>query len=127
MNKKGNIKNLKKGGTIGNKGGSGRPPDWLKEHCRGIVDKLKLIERLGKIGSGANVDSTTTIDGRIVPIPAPMTAQVKAIQELLDRGFGRPDQSIGLTDGEGRALGVAVLPLCDMGDPGKIEAAINKK
>lgn len=112
------MKNLLPGGKPGNKGG-GRPPDWLKKKCAGLIDRKKLVERLAKIAAGELVDTTTTIDGRIIRIPAPMQAQVKAAQELLDRGFGKAPMSIELP---GQIVPcVALLPMQDKGESGGIK------
>lgn len=60
----------------------GRPLSSIKELCRQYVVNDKLIERLCKI---AKDNKTATRD------------QIRAIEVLLDRGFGKPEQEIGIT------------------------------
>lgn len=59
----------------------GRPPDSIKELCRQYVLNDKLIERLCKIAKTADKEND----------------QIKAIEILLDRGFGKAEQAIDLT------------------------------
>lgn len=100
--RKKDISGLKKGNP-GNKGG-GRTPDWLKEHCRDIVNREKLIERLAKVAAGEEVDVNVTQEGERIKCPAPIMAQLKAIQELLDRGFGKPAQAVEHTGKDGGSI-----------------------
>ncbi len=62
----------------------GRPPDSIKELCRAYVLNDKLIERLCKIAVSAPRHND----------------QIKAIELLLDRGFGKAEQAIDLTTHE---------------------------
>jgi len=79
----------------GKRPGAGRPLDWLKEHTREIIRKDKLVERLAKIASGQNIDQPLT-NGEIVPFPAPVAEQRKAILDLLERGYGKPEQMVDM-------------------------------
>ena len=97
--KPGNVANPK-GGKIGNKGG-GRPSNALIELCKGIVDRKKLIERLGKIAAGEEVTPAMgpfgplkDKHGKQIYAVAPIKAQIDAISELLDRGYGKAVQQV---------------------------------
>ena len=61
---------------------TGRPPNAIKELCREFVFNDKLIERLSAIAKG---EHEATRD------------RIRAIEVLLDRAYGRPDQEIGIT------------------------------
>lgn len=104
----------------GKREGAGRKPDWLREKCQNIVSDKKIIERLAQIAAGELVDTTTTIDGRLIPVPAPMAAQVKAAAELLDRGFGKSVQTIAGDPERPLISSVALLPLQSKGESGGI-------
>lgn len=82
----------------GRREGAGRNPDWLKEQTRGIVKKDKLVERLALIANGGLIDQPLT-NGEIIPLPAPVAEQRKAILDLLDRGFGKVTQPVSGEDG----------------------------
>lgn len=61
---------------------TGRPPNAIKELCREYVFNDKLIEKLASIAKSAK---TQTKD------------QIRAIEVLMDRGFGKAEQSVELT------------------------------
>lgn len=61
---------------------TGRPPNAIKELCRRLVFNDKLIERLSAIATN---DEEQTRD------------QIRAIEVLLDRGFGKAEQSLDIT------------------------------
>lgn len=61
---------------------TGRPPNAIKELCRELVFNDKLIERLSAIATN---DEEQTRD------------QIRAIEVLLDRGFGKAEQSLDIT------------------------------
>lgn len=74
--------------------GAGRPADWLKAKCRDIVNKEQLVEFLGKVAGGRNVDVSVTETGIRVSVPAKMRDRLFATTDLLDRGYGKPNQTI---------------------------------
>lgn len=80
-------------GNPGNKGG-GRKPDWLKAKCQGIIADLKLIEFLGQVASGKDVDQRINENGECLKVPADVKDRLKALDMLLDRGFGKPLQQV---------------------------------
>lgn len=71
----------------------GRPPNAIKELCREFVFNDKLIERLSTIARTAEKDSD----------------QIKAIEVLMDRGFGKSEQSIDLTTHDNRPTSDVLL------------------
>jgi hypothetical protein len=84
-----------------NPGISGRKPDWLKEFCRKIVDEKKLIPRLAKIAAGEPIDQVINREtGEELCVPAPIDAQIKAINQLLDRGWGKSVQAVEVEVGD---------------------------
>lgn len=100
MNKNGNPQNLNKGGTLGNKGG-GRHPDWLKAKCAKILKDKKLIEFLGNVASGKDVEQKINENGEVLKVPADVKDRLRAVEMLLDRGFGKPIPDIeGLGGGD---------------------------
>ena len=103
---------LAKGGA---RKGSGKPPDWLRIKCQRLISDKKIVERLASIAAGELMDTTTLMDCRLIPVPAPMQAQVKAAQELLDRGFGKPVQSIMPVDDKGKFTPYSLIVKIDDG------------
>lgn len=86
-------KNLNKGNP-GNKGG-GRKPDWLKAKCAKIIEDNALIEFLGDVASGENVEAVVSIDGKnSLKVPAKVKDRLAATEMLLDRGFGKVPQVV---------------------------------
>ena len=88
------------GGKKGNKGG-GRTPEALKILCKNILEKRKLIEKLGDIASGDPIVPALGAFGPIkdkkgnqVYVAAPIKTQVEAIFGLMDRGYGKPTQQV---------------------------------
>lgn len=63
----------------------GRTPNSIKELCREFVLNDKLIEKLSYIAKNAEKDSD----------------QIKAIEILMDRGFGKAEQAIDVTTTHG--------------------------
>ena len=96
--KKGEVTNPK-GGKIGHRGGTGRPLNSIREMCREIVFNDRLVERLARFARGEGVRDYVAEDGKIYKdaIPAKVNEQIEAAQILIDRGFGRPEQSLDIT------------------------------
>jgi hypothetical protein len=86
------LKNGVQGSSGGPRPNSGRPPDWLKEKCKTIVDRRELIEFLGRVAAGEKVDRYVTEFGKSVKVQASVKDRIAAVKELVDRGFGKPDQ-----------------------------------
>lgn len=89
--KKGNK--LAKGGERPN---CGRPSDWLRERCVALISKHKLIEFLADVASGEYTETIELASG--IKTQQKKSAEpkerMKAIEILLDRGFGKAPQSI---------------------------------
>lgn len=81
-------------GEGGARPGAGRPAEWLKAKCREIVDRDDLIGFLGKVAKGADIDQVVTPMGECLKVPASVKNRIAAATELLDRGYGRPNQTV---------------------------------
>lgn len=82
---------------------AGRKPDWLKAQCSKIIKDKKLIQFLGNVASGEKITKTDIFDlsGKKVghsESSATPKDRIKAIELLLDRGFGKPVQPVGDKD-----------------------------
>ena len=83
--------------AIGNKGG-GRPPEWLIAECKKYVEKREIIKFLADVAGGENVREVQSGDGsEVVGAPAEIRDRLKAAEMLLDRGWGKPDQSMDVS------------------------------
>lgn len=91
---------------------AGRTPDWLRQYTRNIIEKDKLVERLALIASGGLIEQPLN-NGEIIPLPAPVAEQRKAILDLLERGYGKPDQTIDLNVSQSE---LAAAPTADIRD-----------
>lgn len=80
-------------GVIGAPGGkrknAGRTPEWLAAKCAKIVDRKKLVEFLAKVASGEDMEQVVTDKGEILRVPASIKDRIKAVEILLNRGFGK--------------------------------------
>lgn len=77
----------------GKREGAGRPGDWLRKYTQRIVKRDKLIARLALIARGGDIPQPLN-NGEVVPIPAPVAEQRKAILDLLERGYGKVTQPL---------------------------------
>lgn len=78
----------------GKRKGAGRRPDWLKKKCCDLVDKNKLVEFLSRVADGS--ESFMALDklGRAVEIGPEIKDRLRAVEMLLDRGFGKAIQGV---------------------------------
>ena len=76
--------------------GDGRPNDWLREKCRELVHRGKIVEFLASVANGENLEQAVGNEGEIISIPASVRDRIKATEVLLDRGFGKADQAIDM-------------------------------
>ena len=94
--------NLLPGGVLGNKGGSGRPPDALRELCKDLINEYDLVRRFAKVAAGEPIVPAMGAFGPIIDkktkkqmlVPAPILAQEKAWEALMDRGYGKSVQPV---------------------------------
>jgi hypothetical protein len=73
---------------------AGRKPDWLKEKCQTIIDREELIDLLGRVARGDDMEQVVTDNGEVLQVPASIKDRLKAIEMLLTRGFGKPDSDV---------------------------------
>lgn len=76
-------------GRGGKRAGAGRPADWLKAKCASIVDKKKLVEFVARVASGEETEPHVTKDGEVIDCAPSIHDRLKAVEMLLDRGFGK--------------------------------------
>jgi|WetSurMetagenome_2_1015567.scaffolds.fasta_scaffold53564_4 hypothetical protein len=80
--------------ALGHSGkGTGRPPDWLKKKCQELVDRNKLIDWLASVASGKE-NETVISQGETYTIPASQDTRLRALNMLLDRGYGKVPQPV---------------------------------
>lgn len=86
-------------GTGGARPGAGRTLNAIKELCREHVFNDQLVERLARIARGDAVNDYITEDGKVLKgiWAAKVNEQIAAAQILLERGFGKPEQSLDVT------------------------------
>lgn len=115
MKKRGNKQYLLKGGVVGHDGSNaGRPPDWLKEKCKKIVQDKKLVEFLADVASGKKINKTDVYDltgkkvGESESSAAPKD-RIHATEILLDRGFGKVLQDVRNVDDDGKAVPYSIV------------------
>jgi len=96
-------------GQGGARPGSGRPAEWLKAKCREIVDRNKLVEFLGRVAKGEDIDQMVTPMGECLKVPASVKNRIAATTELLDRGYGKPNQVIEVQLGFAMTLVAEVM------------------
>ena len=83
-------------GHGGPRPGSGRPADWLKAKCRDLVKKHKLLDFLCDVANGEYVQTVVTSSGQKLDhkVSADVQYRLKALDMMLDRGFGKASQEI---------------------------------
>lgn len=95
------LRNGVKGAQGGKRQGAGRTPDWLKEKCKSLLDKKRLIDFVGDVAAGEPVQAyfgSKDADGRQHKTEATVSADVKerlrAVEMLKEWGFGKSSQPI---------------------------------
>jgi len=81
-----------------NPGRAGRAPNWLKAKCRELVGNNKLISFLADVARGKDVVTRLSLDGDELHIPADIKDRLRALEMLLDRGYGKPQQEVVKTE-----------------------------
>ena len=87
-------KNLAVGGTLGNKGGTGRPTDLFKAKCAKYIDQYQLIKFVADVAAGGNVENRTSENGELIKGPANVKDRLHATEMLWDRAFGKALQEV---------------------------------
>jgi len=102
-NPRGNPQNFRRDGSPGHRGAGGRPPDWLKKKCCSLVEKKKLIEFLAAVAAGDPFIEKTRISGsgdiENVRGSADVKDRLRAVEMLLDRGWGKSVQVMDTPEG----------------------------
>lgn len=79
----------------------GKDLDWLKEKCRELVRRDKIVEFLANVAKGEPVEQAVGSEGEVISIPASVRDRIKATELLLDRGFGKASQPMELSGQDG--------------------------
>ena len=87
------------GAPKGHKGSPGRQPDWLRERCRKLVKRHELVEYLADVAKGKAIEPrrlTDILTGKVTVVmePASTKDRTKAVELLLNRGWGFPAQTV---------------------------------
>lgn len=127
------LKHGVQGASGGAREGAGRPTDWLRQKCREIIDKKAVLEFLGGVVAGENFEQVVNSDGEVIALPPPLKDRLKASELLLDRGYGKPGQSVEVTGADGeplQSLGaqdvVAILRAFEGGDSPEAKGGAGK-
>ena len=97
--KRGRVENLTPG-NLGNKGGTGRPPEWFRGACAELASHEEVLKFLGKVVKGEPVEERIlpALGGRKgaeevkVLVTAAIKDRITAWEKLADRGFGKVAQ-----------------------------------
>lgn len=82
----------------GPRANSGRDPNWVKKKCQDLIDKHKLLEFLAEVASGEYKEAWVSIKTeKTIMRPVDAETRMKAINMLLDRGYGKPLQDMQLS------------------------------
>lgn len=88
------LKNGNKQASGGKRENAGRKPDWLKEKCQKIVDRIKVLEFLGDVVEGKDVEQIVNDVGETLRVPPPIRERIKASEILLERAYGKVKQEL---------------------------------
>ena len=88
-----------KRGNPGNKGGTGRPPEWFKAECAKLASSEASLKFLSDCIKGAKIEpkcvyDTETKEMKTFLVPVHPETRLKAWEKAADRGFGKPDQPV---------------------------------
>lgn len=83
----------------GKREGAGRKPDWLKEKCRKLVDRKKLLEYVARVAAGEETERVVIrLPGNggsdVEEVPCSTKDRLHAFELLMDRGFGKAIQAV---------------------------------
>lgn len=95
---KGLLKSGAKPARGGKREGSGRKPDWLKEKCKALVDRHKLLEYLANVAAGVETQTVVVkisqFQSETEEIPCDTKDRLHAVEMLLERGYGKPAMEV---------------------------------
>lgn len=93
---------FKKGqqGLGGKRDGAGRPPDWLQDKCKSLLDKHKLIDFVAGVASGEEVERSVTQFGKVFYHVAGVKERLRAVEMLKDWAYGKSPQNVSLQASE---------------------------
>lgn len=78
----------------GKRDGSGRKPDWLKEKCKKLIDKHKLLEYVARVAAGEETEDRADKEGNAYTVGVSTTDRLHAFDLLMQRGFGKAIQAV---------------------------------
>lgn len=93
----GNLKHGVKRANGGYRPGAGRKPDWFKAECRKLATSKKTLAFLKSVVEGDPVEEKKVFEGQeavTVLVSASVDARIRAWNSLMDRGFGKPEQTV---------------------------------
>lgn len=97
----------------GKRDNAGRPPDWLKEKCKSLIDKNNLLEFVSRVANGEERQTVVVKNGPnesfTEEIPCDTKDRLRAVEMLLDRGFGKPAQALEVGGADGGPLTIQVV------------------
>ena len=107
------LRNGGRGAPGGKRKNSGRKPDWFKKKCQEIATSEKAIKFLESVINGEPVEEKKLMvpggEAIVVWESASVDARVKAWNSVMDRGFGKPQQSIEMGGIGGAPLQIQVV------------------
>jgi hypothetical protein len=94
----GKLTNGNPTGKGGKRPGAGRPPEWLRDKCREIIDRQELIDFVGNVAAG--LPFKAMIGSTEMKVSADVKERLKAVEMLKEWGFGKAAQPLtGADDG----------------------------
>jgi protease II len=102
----------------GKRAGSGRKPDWLKTKCADLVDRNKLLEFVASVANGDETETHYDKEGNAYEGAATIKDRLHAVEMLLERGYGKPAQSVELSGAGGVPLVIEYVSSNKVKGPG---------
>jgi hypothetical protein len=89
--------------------------DGLRFQIRELIRKKKLVKRYVGIAAGETIEQVVNGQGETLDLPPEVGEQRRAIEYLLDRGFGKPEQSgeLRIEDATGRPSAEELIAVRD--------------
>lgn len=77
---------------------SGRRPDWFRETCQDIICEEKLLEFVGRVASGKEVEQRVVVNkvtgAEVVEVRCGTADRLAAFKMLAEWGVGKPVQFV---------------------------------